>query len=44
MADSTATLPIIDIDLFRAGGPAALVECDKVSPASQRTPPEIDNI
>ena len=40
MADSTATLPIIDIDLFRAGGPAALVECDKVSPASQRIPPK----
>ena len=33
MADSTVTLPIIDIDVFRASGPGALVECDKVSPA-----------
>lgn len=33
MADSTATLPIIDIDVFRAGGPDALVECNKAANA-----------
>jgi len=33
MTDSTATLPIIDIDVFRTGGPGALVECDKAATA-----------
>ena len=43
MADLTATLPIIDIDVFRAGGPGALVECDKDSRVSQFTLAVIDS-